>query len=554
MAEQGSWARRWIGNALRPGVDVTAPPEMRIDWNVPVVVRDGTILRVNVFRPLGDDPVPAIMSAHLYGKDNIPAKTRSRRGVSFLYRLFPQPEPVRFSTLTSWEAPDPAWWVSHGYAVINADLRGGGTSDGTAAVLSDQEAEDYYDLVEWAGTQPWCTGRVGLDGVSYLAISQYKVAALRPPHLAAICPWEGFSDLYRDFARPGGIREDGFTIVWSAGTRHAARTSDNVRAEFVRRPERDGWYVARTPDLTKIEAPMLECASFSDHSLHSRGSFEAFQRAGSARKWLYTHRDGKWSHYYSRAASEERLRFFDHILKEIDNGWEKRAPARISVHEFGHAPAAIINADEWPPADLTWTRLHLDARTRLLADSPPDRPSTAAFAARRSAVTWTWRMPTDLDVIGPMALEVHVAVEGSDDAHLIAAVRKFRGGREVTFEGSYGFSHDVVSRGWQRAAHRCLDPELSTPLQPVHCHDRVEPIAVGEVMPVHIALLPHATRFRAGDELRLELRGRWLFPRDPLRGQFPAGYQRGPRARCIIHTGPETPSSLLLGVRSVTVP
>ena len=98
-------------------------------------------------------------------------------------------------------------------------------------MFSDEEAQDYYDLIEWAGVQPWSNGRVGLDGVSYLCMSQYKVAALNPPHLAAICPWEGFSDLYRDFARPGGSREDGFSIVWNKGTSKVARLRGDFRRE-----------------------------------------------------------------------------------------------------------------------------------------------------------------------------------------------------------------------------------------------------------------------------------------------------------------------------------
>lgn len=102
-----------------------------------------------------------------------------------------------------------------GYVVINADTRGSGKSGGGKSVLSDQEALDYYDLIEWAAIQPWSNGKVGLNGVSYLAISQYKVAALKPPHLAAICPWEGFSDFYQDLGRPGGIREDGFVLTYS---------------------------------------------------------------------------------------------------------------------------------------------------------------------------------------------------------------------------------------------------------------------------------------------------------------------------------------------------
>ena len=112
------------------------------------------------------------------------------------------------------EAPDPAWWAAQGYAVVNCDLRGAGTSEGSAGLLSDQEGEDVYDLVEWAAAQPWSTGAVGMMGVSYLAMSQWKAAALQPPGLKAICPWEGFTDAYRDLMRPGGIRENGFVTLW----------------------------------------------------------------------------------------------------------------------------------------------------------------------------------------------------------------------------------------------------------------------------------------------------------------------------------------------------
>lgn len=546
---RAGWARRRLTNVLRPRVEVTPAPAMRIEHDVAVQVRDGTTLRLNVFRPLHDDPVPVVMSAHPYGKDKVPAVTRSGRGVSFQYRLFPQPQPVRFSDRTSWEAPDPAFWVSHGYAVVNADLRGGGASDGVDDLLSDQEAQDYADLIEWVAAQPWCTGKVGLDGVSYLAISQYRVAALRPPHLAAICPWEGFTDVYRDFAYPGGVREDGFSIVWGNLTAHAARVASNPRTEFRTRPQIDDWYRAHTPDLERIEVPMLVCASFSDHLLHSRGSFEAFRRAGSTRKWLYTHRDGKWSHYYSASATQERRRFFDHVLKEEDNGWDRRPAARIAVHEAGPELVEVLMADTWPPTSgMRRQQLHL-AEGRRLVEEPAAREWSTAFDLRRGAVHWDWQVSEDLDVIGPMALTVHVSATGTDDPLLFARVRKLRGSREVTFEGSYGYALDGVSVGWQRVAHRELDDARSTPTQPVHRHERAEPLAPGEVVPVQVALLPHATRFRAGEVLRLELTGRWPVPRDPLRGQLPAGYRRSPGGTLTVHGGPGHVSGLLLDVR-----
>ncbi len=469
-----SGAFRFLRNAIRPGVEVTkVPANILLDWDVPVVVRDGTTLRVNVFRPNVDAPVPVIMSAHPYGKDKIPAKSRSGRAPAIQSRLLPQPHRVRISAWTSWEAPDPAFWATHGYAVVNADLRGGGTSEGIADLFSDQEARDYYDLIEWAGSREWASGRVGLDGVSYLAISQYKVAALRPPHFAAICPWEGLSDLYRDFARPGGVREDGFSILWSALTSREARLRSSIRKQVVERSERDDWYRSVTPDVARIDVPMLVCGSFSDHCLHSRGSFEVFRRAGSARKWLYTHRDGKWCAYYGPDATAARKRFFDHTLKGIENGQATEPAVRLAIYDGGPDPTAVTRESAWPPSDLVERTLRLDARTgSLLAGSVPETHASVAFGTRRAKAAFAWTLPEDMDVIGPMALQLFVELRGAEDAFLFANVRKMRAGRETTFEGSYGFSGDSVSKGWQRLAHRELDPALSTPLQPVHMHER----------------------------------------------------------------------------------
>jgi uncharacterized protein len=76
------------------------------------------------------------------------------------------------------------------------------------------DAQDYYDLIEWVASQPWCMGRIGLMGVSYLAMSQWRVAALKPPHLREIVPWAGVTDLYREFAFHGGIPETRFIPIW----------------------------------------------------------------------------------------------------------------------------------------------------------------------------------------------------------------------------------------------------------------------------------------------------------------------------------------------------
>ncbi|HEX2161274.1 MAG TPA: CocE/NonD family hydrolase [Thermoleophilaceae bacterium] len=560
-----SYVRDRLAGILRPRVSVSEPPAGAVasELDVAVPMRDGVVLRVNVYRPPGDEPVPAIMSAHPYGKDVLPR--RGRRGrwrFSPQYRAFRQPQPVAFSSLTGWEAPDPAWWVARGYAVVNCDLRGCGTSDGTGDLLTAKEGEDYHDLIEWAAVQPWCTGKVGLLGVSYLAISQYEAAATRPPHLAAICPWEGFSDPYRDLMRPGGVREDGFVRVWSRGVRKWRLTSD-VRAGQVAHELCDEWWQARTPTVERIEAPMLVCASFSDHNLHSHGSFRAFEQAGSRQKWLYTHRGGKWATFYSADALAAQRRFFDHFLKGEDNGQAEQSPVRLEVRSDRDTVVEVRQEQEWPLRATDWTELRLSADGRLIVGGAEPAGASEPGAHERDGhlAEGAVRFETDSGVAifrrafaertelsGPMALRLHVSIEGGDDADLHVRVHKVRDGRAVPFEGSYGYGLDGVTTGWLRISQRELDVERSRPFEPVHTHARRLPLAPGEIAPVEIALMPSATLFEAGDELVLEVHGRWPKPRNPITGQFPAWYERRPAVRCALHCGGERDARLLVPV------
>lgn len=547
-------ARAWrsIRTAISPDATIVkAPAHLRADWDVPVVTRDGTTLRVNLFRPSGEGPWPVIMTAHPYGKDRIPAKTKSGRGLPIQMRLVPQPKGTEISEWTSWEAPDPVFWTEQGYAVVNADLRGCGTSEGTAELFSDQEAQDYADLIGWAASQAWSSGRVGLDGVSYLAISQYKVAALRPKGLAAMCPWEGFVDLYRDFAYPGGVREDGFSALWSRVTKREVRSDrPTLRQETLARPNRDDWYDSVAPRIEDIAVPMLVCGSFSDQLLHTRGSFDLFRRAGSTDKWLYTHRDGKWCTYYGKDATNTRLEFFDHFLKDRPNGWPERPPVRLAINESGPDAVAVTWEQNWPPNDLDWRRLRLEAgEGKLTTRGGALAAATAIVRAPRGRVSLDWTVPEDLDVIGPMALSLVVELLDARDMNLFVEVRKIDAAGEVPFEGSYGYGADSVSKGWLRLAHRRLDERRSGFAEPTHLHDIDELLEPGVRATVAIALRPHATRFRKGDVLRVEIGARWPRSRNPLSGQFPAGYLASRRGTCLIHTGGESDCHLLLGTR-----
>lgn len=535
---------------VRPPVTVTPPPAgVRFRRNVPIRLRDGTVLRANVFLPAGAGRYPVLVCAHPYGKDNLPRRWHFGYRLPFQYRLVRLGAPYRISAWTSWEAPDPAFWAPRGYAVVNVDLRGFGRSGGVSALFSDAEAQDYYEIIEWAAAQPWSNGRIGLNGVSYLAISQWKVAALRPPHLAAICPWEGFSDLYRDFARPGGIREDGFLPLWSRVLRRSGRLRDDLREQQLARPLWDGWWAAHTPALERIEVPALICASFSDHCLHSRGSFTAFQRIVSPQRWLYTHRGNKWTSYYAPEALDFQCRFFDHFLKGAANGMPEVPAVRLEVRETGAAVHGVLREPVWPLAATRWTPLHLHPDGTLHERAAP-AAGTLRFAARGGSAACVWTVPDDLELAGPMALRLWVECRGAADANLFVGVRKLRGAREIGFEGSYGFNRDLVTRGWLKLSHRRLDAERSTPWQPVHQHTLAEPVRPGAVVPVEIALLPSATLFRRGETLRLEVRGESFFGWNPLVGQFPERYEPSPRGTILLHCGGRYGARLLVPLTS----
>ena len=416
-----AYARKRRRAALHPPVTVyPMPADVTKDEDVAVPMRDGVTLRLNLFRPAGaHGPLPVILSAHPYGKDSVPTKKRGGWKLNTQFRIMNQPEPLRISDQTSWEAPDPVWWAQQGYAVINLDTRGGGHSDGRGDLLSDQEADDIAEVIAWAADQPWSSGRVGMLGVSYLALSQYKVAALNPPALKAICPWEGFTDAYRDFFTPGGIVEDGFARVWLFLTNRVARLNTNLAAERRDHPLRDAWWDSITPDLSKITVPMLVCTSFSDANLHSVGSMRAFQQAGSTERHAYAHRGPKWSTFYGEPARQVQLAFFDRHLRERDVA--PLPPMRLEIRDRADHVVEVRDEQEWPLARTDWRQLYLGSGGTL--SEQPTNDGQVTFDLQRNAAAFEYRFDHDTELSGPMTS----AIAGRSHGHRRpAAVRRRR--------------------------------------------------------------------------------------------------------------------------------
>ncbi|MEU8828927.1 CocE/NonD family hydrolase [Streptomyces sp. NPDC048636] len=543
--DAAAYARRRIATALRPPVTVyPMPPDVTKEEDVPVRMRDGVTLRLNLFRPAGDGPFPVLLSAHPYGKDSVPKRRRGKWSLNPQFRIMNQPAPLRISDQTSWEAPDPVWWTQRGYAVINLDTRGGGHSEGRGDLLSDQEADDISQVIAWAAEQPWSTGRVGMLGVSYLALSQYKVATLNPPALKAICPWEGFTDAYRDFFTPGGVVENGFARVWLFLTGRKARLKTDLAAERRKHPLRDAWWESLTPRLSKITVPILVCASFSDSNLHSGGSMRAFQQVGSTDRHAYAHRGPKWASFYGEEALRAQLAFFDRHLREQDVPSLPRL--RLEIRDRLDHVVQVRDEQEWPLARTDWRQLHLTEGGALAEGA--GSAGSVTFDLRRNAAVFDYRFEEDTELSGPMTLRLHVATTGADDPRIFVGVEKRSHDAPVPFQGSYGYGRDLVAQGRLRLALRELDPVLSTPHQPEHTFRTIQPVRDNEEVEVLIPLSSSATLFHAGDNLRLMAAGRYLQPRNPSFGHFPTHYQPTTSGKATILWAPDRPSTLEIPV------
>ena len=483
---------------------------MRVLRDVEVLMRDGVRLSANVYLPEAAEKYPTVMSVTPYGKDRLP-DTRTM----LLMRI----AGVRFGRLdcsrwAGFESPDPLFWTRSGYAVVQADARGMHASEGTAGVLTDIDAADYAELIEWAARQDWSTGAVGLIGVSYLAVSQWRVAALAPPSLKAIVPWEGFTDALRELGYQDGIPETGFIRTWwtfrmKRGTHPGSRMAEDFPADRDRHPFDDPYWAAKRPALERIEVPALVCASWSDHGLHTRGSLEGFERISSQQKWLYTHGGRKWETFYGQDARAVQQRFLDHFLKGEQNGWEQTPRVRLEVRR-SLEDRLVRNEATWPLTQVRHLPLHLDARTGQLTDMPPAGAGSATYnpTRRGQRASFTHRFERDAELTGSMTLKLWLATTQGDDLDVFAVIRKLDARqRDVFFFGYNGFAKDGVAKGWLRVSHRELDPERSRPGRPWHTHLRYEPIEPGQVTPVEIEILASSTFFEAGSILVLDVLG-----------------------------------------------
>ncbi|RKR75935.1 CocE/NonD family hydrolase [Frondihabitans australicus] len=531
------------------------PVDIVFEKDVPVTLRDGVVVHVDVFRPLGDEPVPVIMAYSPYGKGQ--GTSASAMGVFGMVGLSND----SVSGLLKFEGPDPAFWCAHGYAICNPDIRGVVDSDGDSVLWDRQDGRDGYDLVEWLAEQEWCTGRVAMSGTSYLAATQWFTAAERPPHLAAINPWEGVSDTYRDLVMRGGMPDTGFARQLRDNSFFGRGRKEDILAEADAHPLVDDLWAEKVADLGQIDVPAYVVASYSN-TLHTAGTFRGWRRIASSRKWLRIHNSQEWPDYYDETNRADLLRFFDHVLRDVDNGWEATPRVRYSVLDLEGGDETGVAAGEFPPEGSVATRYYLDAGSRILHPDAPTEAATAGYTvgANPEALSFVTRFDTDTTLVGYPSAHLFVEAEGSDDMDLFVLIQKLdRWGTPLqafTVPNQSAAVHDVTEHGASilrykgsdgriRVSLRHLDPALSTDDVPAHTFDRVEKLTPGEVVEVDIDLLPLGLRFAAGEQLRFVVSSRNLL------GTLMPGireYAGANSGRHVVHTGGTRASYLRLPV------
>jgi len=486
------------------GYRVSRDRGMLIERDVAVMLRDGVTIYADVFRPEGHDDLPVLVAWGPYGKHFPTFEIYGRFPGCGVKTEWIDPD------YTIFEGPDPTHWCPLGYAIVNVDPRGLWHSEGNAMFIdASQEAVDCYDVIEWAGGLDWSNGKVGMTGVSYLTQIQWQVAALRPPHLAALNCWEGVSDMYREFFFHGGIPDTRFPAHWAEGTSFSLGRVEDVLAMMELHPLFDDYWATKAAELERIVTPAYVVASWSDHSLHTRGTLEGFKRIASEQKWLEVHGRKKWEHYHRPESVAKQIAFFDHFLKGVDNDVPSWPTVQLEVRERAYVGTYRVES-EWPPARTDYVPLYLDAQVGTLGRTPSGDEASARYRASDDAghAWFDFAVDESLDVVGYMKLRLWVEADGSDDMDLFVAIQRFdSAGEFVPFPFYAAMDDGNVALGWLRVSHRELDEERSQPWQPWHTHAREQLLEPGEAVPVDIEIWPSGTRFDEGDTLRLVIQG-----------------------------------------------
>lgn len=541
--------------------------KMKQERDVYVTMRDGVQIALRIYRPDAPGRYPTLFAAspYQYDTDDLP-----------------------HSALFLWHEVGPVEWYvrEQGYAYVHADVRGSGHSGGEYALLSKDEQQDLYEIVEWIGRQEWSNGNVGGIGQSYYAWSQWWMGIVNPPSLKCIAPYDGCTDPYRDAAYHGGIYTE-FLVWWysmvRANTLHRAAgrptgraMERDITAELIGHQTYDDWWKERSAleRIGEIKVPVFSIGHWGKQGLHLRGNILGYEEATAPKKLLVTaFRDVFEVHaafddieFHKR----ELLPFYDRYLKDKKTAYDDLPTVRVEVRGRG----ATRDYPDWPPADSEMRAFHLaagpsksvtsindgalaaksargPASTRFRYPDPQWKLGIAGIGPQgpdpvRRVLTFTGAPLTeDLEIVGRVVLELHVSSTNTDTDFFVRVADQLPQAPEERAQGRQPASV-MVTKGWLRASHREKDAAKSRPDRPWYTHANPQPIEPGKIYKYEIELMPCAYLFKQGHRIRLEIvNGDTALTETPF---FVHQYQWYKVGVDTIHHDAARPSRLLLPV------
>lgn len=508
---------------------------MIVEWDVAVEMTDGTILRADVFRPLGDSTYPVIFSMGAFAK-GLAFQDGNASAWERMTKAYPETAEGSSNIYANWEVVDPEKWVPDGYICLRIDARGAGRSPGYLDPWQKRETQDLYECIEWAAVQPWSNGKIGMNGISYFGMNQWHVAGLQPPHLEACCIWEACSDFYREQIRHGGIYSQFSANLYPRAFKRSQYglgergLKSRATGELVSGPETlseaeleanmvdvERWsldrvldgedYHERSAQFDKITVPFISCGNWGGTGLHPRGNIEGYLESASSQKWLEIHGDAHWTHFYTNYGIDLQKRFFGHFLKGEDTGWDKQPNVQLNVRHPGEK-FELRAENEWPLARTQWTKYYLDPDGMQFTTDEPARNEPLEFEALGDGLLFkTPPLAEPVEITGPSAAKLTIS-SSTSDADLFLILRVFDPeGKEVTFIGSND-PRTPVAQGWLRASHRKLDDKKSKPYRPYLAHDELQPLTPDEATDVDVEIWPTSIVVPKGYTFALHVRGK----------------------------------------------
>jgi uncharacterized protein len=498
----------------------TAEGDLLAAHNVAVSMRDGISLSVNIFRPVGENTY------------------------STLYAAGPLPHTEAIPGSEATLAGPVSWYVSQGYAVVLASVRGTGLSEGDFSFFALNEQQDHYEVIEWIATQPWSDGQVAGTGAGYYATAQWQMAIQNPPHLECIAPINGALDPFREWILPGGLANNAYISGWfDRGVRIAnANAYDSPRlvsldlrlAQLSHPFYDDFWRIRNNLDSTfLINVPVFALHEWSLASTVAdlTGTIEALDRLNVINKLLVKNSDEILPIYQdSEFLGTELLPFYEWCFNDrrSDSAFIEKPRIRYQVQGLN----TVKPENNWPPGNI--------AHEAWFLNSPSGNLGLPGSLDREQQVSnlgfsiWNRQehgdtlefisMPleNDLEISGPAMTELYVSSTSTDRAFEVTLYEEIvtenviatvplpsflvRNTEQNESEEAVVVTRNTVTRGALKATARARESARSSDYLPVYSLESEAFVAPGQIIRLDIAMRQTAYRFMAGSRLVLEIK------------------------------------------------